>query len=404
MGDGACFGIMKSIPFFPLPKHLRITIGALAVLTSVGQVWGRHGKSSESPSSSIFFVDVKAVGKGEACTALAAGYAALFYNPANLEDVEQMAWRMVSQGGMSLVGLGKLSDVVHNASLALESEENLGRLLNETTLFEAFSFGHAHVSVHMGAFLLWPGWGAGFLLRIPQLDTRPDPKEMSWHIRAIADASLVLGKSFSLVEDHISIGAVVRLIYRFSLDRHFSFVDLLLLAQDTPKVFRESLAEGLLVDGDVGITLKLPFLESLNPRVSLVLAHAIPGYILASFGILAADSNREMLLEARRLHVGLAVFGRWFSGIEPSIEIGLRDLGLPPNKIVKHIHVGTDWRFLLSQNLTLSLRMGWSHGRISCGASVETFGVRIDAAYYAVDVGLRGYKALDHRFVASLSF
>lgn len=373
-----------------------------------------HGKSAHAQTGAFqsfeFFdsyFDADALGQGNAFTAIAKRHSALYYNPANLEANEKFRLANLFQGEFSP---GVVKDAVNAFSSIADifdtSVSQADKLQQTQAALNPLRLKNAHLRLNVGSLATWKGWGAGLNIRAANLDTSIGPDATETYVRLLADASLILGKSHSFLEDKLWVGLVSRWTYRLSLNRSYTVEQLLNDSKAIENIFSGgSISEGLLLDLDFGTTYFLPLWEDYKPRVSFVLAHIGDQFFLTSFKFLKGSKGQtDLVKEQMRAHFGYGMEFPKFLVFVPTLSVDVRNVGLSNGDLFKHLHIGTSWRAQFSDAFGGEFRTGISQGYLTAGISGYIWWFNLDAAYYVEEIGARTGQNPDRRLVLRLTF
>jgi hypothetical protein len=383
-------------------------LGALAPLLVLIGLAGISAQAQTFKSFEFYDLnyDSEALGMGNAYTAAAKDMSAMYYNPANLEEADKWKWYnfIQAEGSPStlfdyLNKFNEVGKIFKNA--ALSQSEKLNQTFNT---IQSVALKNAHARINVASIMTWQGMGLGLNVRAANFDTIVSPDATQMFVRAVSDVSIMGGKSFGFLENRLRVGAVSRLIYRFSYVRTLSLSDILSLGSNITRVFSNDAREGLLLDLDLGATYYPDFLDSVKGRFAVVLAHVFPQAYLTSFNFFAKTNNRLVAREDRRVHLGYAMTLPKFWVFEPTVALDVRNLGLHPGDFFKHLHLGGTLNVHFSDTFGGALRAGLSQGYLSAGITGHVWWFYLDAAYFAEEVGAQSGQNPDRRLLLRFTF
>jgi hypothetical protein len=223
---------------------------ALALAAAVAPRPAAAQNSNQALDFTIYqpFVSARALGMGNAFTAIADDYSALFYNPAGLARLAESETNLEVRG-MIDSGVIQFKNDVASASSSSTSATQLNQILVE-------NYGKHYSSrlPTIGAYYARPHWGLAFIpadlsleLGIHQL-VGPAAS-----VVATQDSTLALGFGWdvgSSKHDRFSFGITFKGVYREYYNRAFTALD---LATDSSLVRIQDAEEGFTLDADVGI-------------------------------------------------------------------------------------------------------------------------------------------------------
>jgi len=349
------------------------------------------------------YSDPKALGQGNAYTALSKSFSSLYYNPANLESNGDFRLSFHAQGEVTpTFGIKSINAFKNISQIVNDSTKSEVTKLRETQLeIQPLRLSNGHARFVGAIMATWKSWGMGLNAQTFNLDTSVGPDTTQAYVRTISDFSLMVGKSFSLANDQLWIGAVSRLIYRLSLNQVFSLEDLLEFSDSFVNVFKGRVSEGLILDFDVGVTYTPDIFEETKLRFSAVFAHIGNQIFLSNPRLISTDFGPSKLVRtAMRGHFGVGVEFPKVAFFKPSVGLDIRNLGLGNGNFFKHVHFGVGLDFPVVPGLfEPSLRAGVSQGYASVGGSLNLWWINIDVAYYAEEMGARAGQNPDRRLV-----
>ena len=195
------------------------------------------------------YVSPRALGMGNAFTAVADDYSAMFYNPAGLPRIESNTINL-GIGAMIDKDVIKLKNDIETASKSSGSTQ-----INDIATLLASNYGK-HYSMRLpttGAFWVHKNWGIAILPTDLSLELEiHNMATPTLDVIATNDTTVAFSVAKDLKwlgEDKLSVGFTTKGIYRGHVNRSLLALD---LALDSTLFKPEDANEGLTVDGDLG--------------------------------------------------------------------------------------------------------------------------------------------------------
>ena len=318
---------------------------------------------------------IRALGMGNAYTAVVRDGDALFYNPAALGRVE----------GINLTVLNLYAGL--NGENAYNSAQTIAN--STATGIDRFSdfFGQR----------LWLGLGGKVHLTTPNFGIGvygsgssglelKDPILPYFDINYIADYGIVLGGSFP-IGPNSHVGLTAKRITRQGTDEEIgvsSFLD-----GQTTNLQSSLNRRGNGYGADIGFVWELPV--PLNPVISGVWKDLGTTSFLKEAGL----EKPPRILDERIL--GIAA-GFDFALFGMTAALDYKHINMTKEIIGKKIHMGLEFDLPL-----IDIRGGFSQGYYSLGASLDLFIFQLDVAYYGVEVGEYPGQDEDRRIQLALT-
>ena len=331
----------------------------------------------------FLFKTTRALGMGDAFSAVADDRSAAFYNPAGLALLpeEGMDWDVpILQGEMNSAGSTVISDLanVDTKDLVEVTEvlaDHLGDPIHtKLTLYPSWTRRFVHV---------------GLLVQTTADGQIRNPVNPRVELATAIDIGLVVGGAYSFLEEALLVGATMKLIYRQGQQDIYTAVDITNEELENPM---EELEGAFGVGLDIGAMYIFRNL-SWAPSVALVVQNM--GDV--SFG----DAGSRL---PAKLNLGFAarpVFG----GFHPVFALDFKDLtfnATEDGEFPKRIHLGAEVRHESLSWLRPSL--GFYQGYMTGGVTLAFSWFQLEFASYAEELGVYAGQNQDRRFVLRFNF
>ena len=354
-----------------------------------------HAQDGVSFSIHHLYQSPRALGMGDAFTAVANDYSALFYNPAGLARRDEGQINLSINAGASpgiQTFMTEIDDIQNNP--ALDDTQKGTQLYNLIESHYGDTYGLRLAPLEG----IWvrPKWGIGFVPADVSVELTPH-RHVGPSIDATiyADSYLVFGygDDFKSV-DHgrLSWGVSGKFVNRgwASLT-----IDSTELATSDEVVSEDDLLEGYTVDADVGFlwTPELPsegfwsWLTLTRPTLGLVVRNIAE----TGFGQTLNLLNKEKTAAPEKLYRVVDVGTRWeypsmwLFGGRGTLDV--RDIGHPNFNARRGLHAGLEFDWSVYSWWKGHYRVGINQGFWTAGLSAELGIFNLDFVSYAEDVG-----------------
>ena len=323
------------------------------------------------------YTSVRALGMGNAYTAIVDNSDAMFYNPAGLSRVEGINWRLLDPQ----IGLNGL-EAFEKAQNFSDDGTDLAQFLND--LYGTKIWSHAGLN----SLITLPGIGLGVFGAADVDLNLSNPAFPNLNLNYVYDYGLTLGFSVPVVPNFLYFGMVGRRTTRTGarLPLGVSTIGELDIENIESNLKNTGSAFAL----DLGVNLTLPGLFS--PTLSFVWQDV--GVTKFSFdgGQQAPPSERDEMIIGFGMSIDLPLLT-----ITPAIDY--KYANIEGEQFAKKLHLGIEFDLPL-----IDLRAGLNQGYWTLGASFNLFLMQIDAASYGVELGEYPGQLEDRRYIVQITF
>lgn len=323
------------------------------------------------------YTSVRALGMGNAYTAVASELDALWYNPAGLARNKGLRLTVfdLQMGSNGLKVYEKYQEYGN-------SGDNLATFLN--SLYGENMWAHAHFRTG----LTLPYFGVG-LFGAGDLEALLDnPAYPSFELEATADYGFMTGMAVPLVPEMVALGFNLRRTTR--LGSRVPLEPSIMANLNTQNIEDELKREGIGYGIDMGLNVTFP--TAVKPTISLV---------WKNMGVTSFKHVRGPGAPAAEQDEVVLGFG---------LDIGSKKYSITPAFDIRHVnrgnmHIGNKLNMGFEVSLpVLDLRAGFHQGYYTLGASTDLGFFRVDAATYGVELGTYPGQLEDRRYVVQATF
>ena len=385
-------------------KFLRVFTGGISVFLFTQL--SAEVKTTLDASIHQDYVSVRALGMGNAFSAVVDDHSALFYNPAALALRKSGVIRGYLRGGASQNWSSFLSGLDENSNSA-EGTNPMATFL-ESKYGESYNLSVPMIGLHW----VRPNWGMAFIPLNPSIDLSIHKAGApSISMNAYVDTVLAYGygakwkKAQSKLGGNVSWGMTWKLIHRILASESLSLADL--AADGGSGINNDSAGEGLTVDADFGLLwspkiTKKGWLRFSKPTFSLVMRNALDYGYITNLHVVSENSPEPSKLQ-RRVDMG----SKWdlpnFWVFDPHFAFEVRDLLHENLSLKKGIHMGAelDWEMFSWWKGNWNLGINQGYPTMGLGARFAFF--NLDLAYYAEELGTDDFPSKSERLVMEMS-
>jgi hypothetical protein len=344
------------------------------------------------------FEGTRAMGMGNAFTAVADDNTAIFYNPAGLSQLEKGE----SNWFIKLDADPEIKDFYDEIDTASKQTDSASALTNaiQKRYGDTFSLRLPSLGV------LWarPNWGISFIpldLSIDMgLNRAVGP---GVNLTAIQDSTLAFSYNWKIKKwqnaGSFNVGVTTKLIYRVNVDE---IVDIATIDQSDGEIFDKNDAkEGMTLDADVGFLWKGPW-QSFNPSASLVVRN-IGDYGYFSNLKLVGDQTGAPQKLHRVIDLGYAMdLPSWWIW-SSKVSFDIRDMLHPNWNYIKGTHLGVEFMWQVASWFRGGWRAGLNQGYWTAGFTGEFGFFKLDLASYGEEIGVQGTRNENRRVMMTMS-
>lgn len=390
-----------SASVFSLRRTLALA-SAFAITASTSEVFGQQ-VAMEVKDFTIYqpYVSPRALGMGNAFTAVADDYSAIFYNPAGLARLEEGEINLGLSATMDSK-IQKLYSDIDSASKTGQTDD-IRKVLEE-------NYGN-HYSARaslLNAFWARPRWG---LAIIPvDLSVEMDIHQLagaSLNMIATQDTTIAYGRGWDVKwfdKDRMSLGITGKAIYRGYFNKTFLASDLVF---DSKLLRPEDAAEGFTADLDFG-ALYTPhvgeksLLRFFKPTLGFTVRNIVDYGFTTNFHLIDKNSKQPPPL-GRRFDVGSMFELPDFWIFKTRMAADLRDIGHENWTFKKGSHLGFEFLWKVRSWWQGGWRVGLNQGYFTAGFTGKLGIFNLDLVTYAEEVGPSDQPKANRRYMAKTS-
>ena len=324
-------------------------------------------------------LSVRALGMGNAYTAVVDDGDSIFYNPTGLAQPNRFHWTFLDPA----LGVNQLNSIGEYTKLVSNVDENFQQIISKLYGNSLFFYSGAK------SVISYNGFFAGFYGVTQALVFVENPILPRIDMDYRLDYGIVGGWAFSPIPKMLSMGFQVRRVMR---QGGSASVGVSRLVDLDPKALQEKInRRGVGYAFDWGFRLKYP--HPLNPTLS---------FVWRDFGNTTFISQEEGVEAPQRVLseqiLGLGFHWKSFLvDIRPSMD--WRFVNQVGMQIGQKVNMGVEFSFPF-----FDVRGGFHQGYLSYGGSFDLWIFRTDVASYGVEVGEYAGQKEDRRYLVQLSF
>lgn len=358
---------------------------------SILQISLLHSQETATYGIHQDYISTRAMGMGNAFTAIADDYSALFYNPAALAEREEGNFNLnvanisTTTGESSFLDLYDDIDVASNKQPKSEANNEMARLI-ESKYGKRY---HARASTLSA---LYAGKGIGWAFIPVDLTLNMDVHQQigpTLNVVAYLDSTVAFAyaRKIGAIEG-LSVGGTAKVVHRGYFGKSIPAVE---LVANSNFVKASDAKEGATLDFDLGTLYHLPVTLPLNTKASaaFVVRNVLDYGFAKNFHFIDANSGKPVPLE-RRFDVGTVLNFPKFLLFHPTFSADIRDMGHPNWRFRKGYHVGTELALFIHQYLRASIALGINQGYGTAGITFQGLFFRLEATTYGEEVGTAG--------------
>ncbi len=358
------------------------------------------------------YTSTRALGMGNAFTAVADDHSSLFYNPATMALRTDGHMRMFVRGGADSGSL-KLFGEIKKAKKESQDLPEGANTQPYTDLIVSHYGDHFYYRIPtIGGVWVRPNWGIAFIPADMSLD-------MSVHrlvgpminINLYLDSTIAYGYAHRLNwfgKDHdLAWGATFKAIHRVYGGQALSALD---LADGKSVLDTKNAAEGMTADVDLGTIWKPPvpqagffkFLKYMAPSFAIVGRNLVDYGFKTNFHIIDKKSAEPPHL-VRRFDFGSKFDLPHFWVFDPHFSADVRDVGHPNWTPKKGVHAGMEFYWKMFNWWKGHWAAGMNQGYWTAGLGARLAWFHLDLASFGEEVGTESSRKEDRRYMMEMA-
>lgn len=383
--------------------------GFLTTLLAVPMLWSAVASKNLDFSIHQDYISTRAMGMGNAFSAVVDDHSALFYNPAALARRKDGNIHMQLRGGISSNYLDFVDDI-SNASEDDGSGSTEADRINDVLNKYYGENLYSRVPT-LGFYWMRPNWGIAVLPADLTTDLSIHRQGApAINLNAYLDTTFAYGYGrdvnwFGVNKiGQLSAGITVKGIHRIFASDSVNALDLV----NDSDIFKPSdAAEGFTVDADLGLlfTPKVSgdsWWSLAKPSFAFVLRNALDYGFSTNFHILDENSKEPPKLQ-RRIDLG----SNWdlpnFWVFDPHLAVDIRDILHENWSVKKGLHVGAELYWTMYSWWKGHWSVGLNQGYPTTGFGARFAWFQIDLVTYADEVGTDSSPEENRRYMVELS-
>lgn len=384
-----------------LPHRLKIVFFLVALTTQV-QARERLALNNNIHQN---YISPRAMGMGNAFTAMADDYNVLYYNPGGLAFLKKGDLNIKLEASGTPGMMSFYNDL--NTAKNKPEPENIPAI---TAVFEQYYGSEYNFRPVLGGTRVWPGSGLGIIPMDLSLDLgihRNLGPTLS--VEGYQDSTIAYGKGTLIDYDkadngdlgEFGVGVTGKLVYREYVGKALPAPEFAI----NPEYFSAKDAdEGMATDIDVGLLWELPSKEYVyfQPYLSAVVRNVIDYGFKTNMHLVDANTGEPPKL-GRRLDLGSRLQGKKFWNLIPSFNLDIKDIGHDYWTWMKGLHVGAEVLWDISWWLRGGYRIGLNQGYFTAGVSFTFVWFQMDIATWGEEMGTTNALKQNRRWALSLS-
>lgn len=351
------------------------------------------------------YVSARALGMGNAFTALADDYSALFYNPAGLSRLNEAT---INMGVMAMMD-SKTPSLVSDIGKASKGDD--GQKVQQMVDLLDKNLGNVYgARVTLNGVWSRPKWA----LAIIPLDLSIDAgihqlAGYSLDLIARQDTTIAYGRGWDVYwfkSGRTSLGVTGKAVYRGYYNTRLLAVDLV----NNNDLLRADLArEGMTFDADFGMLYSPTISEKswwrwTRPSFGLTVRNIADYGFFGNQHLLDKNSGNDVPKLGRRLDLGsLWELPDWWI-FKTRFLADLRDIGHENFTFQKGMHLGAEFNWRIFRMWQGGWRVGVNQGYFTAGFTGKLGPFQLDLTTYAEEVGPSSEPKSSRRYVAKASF
>ena len=361
--------------------------------------------ASAAPDYSIHqeYTSTRALGMGNAFSAVVDDHSALFYNPAALALRKDGQVRMFLRAGISDNWLDTADDIDAAGDDDLKVAQALEKRYGE----------HLYSRVPtIGAMWVRPNWGVAFIPADLSIDgTIARQLGPSIGVNAYLDSTLAYGRAWRVGSKKNKRGPLYAGVTLKALHRAYynDVISSASLAQDDELFDEKKADEGMTVDADIGF-LWIPtfkpktfFGKYAKPTFSLVVRNVADYGFPMQFEIFNEDNPDEPPKLERRVDAGVKLEAPRLWKFTPKFAVEMRDMGHRNWTARKGFHAGAEFYWKMFNWWKGHWSAGVNQGYWTAGFGARLGWFQLDLATWGEEVGTEDTETESRRYIVEMS-
>ena len=355
------------------------------------------------------YTSTRALGMGNAFSAVAEDYNALFYNPAALALRKDAHLHMFLRGGIDMEYFSLIGDIT-SAQGSGNPEDQIFSLIQD-------NYGNHFFSriPTIGAVWARPNWGIAIIPMDVSIDLSMHQQvgpqiNVNGYIDTTFAYSYARNLDVDIVDekDEFSVGGTLKAIHRVHVEEAVAAAD---LTQEGAQPFdTDSASEGMTIDADLAVfyTPHIPkvgkwsFLGFAAPSFAVVMRNVFDmGYPL-NFHLISPESGEPDKLQ-RRMDLGAKFDLPNFWVFDPKFAVDIRDILHDNWTMLKGLHMGAEMYWKMFSWWKGHWSMGLNQGYWTAGFGARFGWFQLDLASWGEEVGTSDVPIESRRYMLEMS-